>query len=416
MATHRQPESGYKSDEKQQYRERVWMSFSDTWSISMANKNKNGFILIMPGLTCDEIDTAVKYGINPDKIICVHESAAHVAKSADWRKKYPNTPFYCCKISELRNKLIRDSRYLVGANFDFCNNLSGELIEELDAILHPSVIHPIFNFQVNMMKGRESKTITSVMKILKKRQGFCYNSKKERMPNVKDLRLTALLDLIGLYERFGSNSFRVIHEDSYVNNKVPMVHCSVSLMNDMWFHMKNDDDRFLCETSYAVNDLVCDEIKSAINETQPSNGSPIGQVKLDLLSIQSEAEFVCEFLKQIEYTAIDEIKRSKLYLKSISDFDKPKNRHHAWYKGVIESGELREVAEKYLIVSSIFRKIESDDNLTKFANSYAKKQFNAQFTRNEYLLRNLISPEISRIVNPNDFRAMTIGELLRVYN
>lgn len=124
MTVHREPTTGYTSDAKQEYREKVWKSFARRKAIHYANVYDNAFILIMPGLGTEEIDTAVDYGMDPEKIICVHESAGHVATSAKWRKKYPKTPFYCCKISEVMEKLVRDKRYLTGANLDFCNNLS----------------------------------------------------------------------------------------------------------------------------------------------------------------------------------------------------------------------------------------------------------------------------------------------------
>lgn len=249
MTVHREPTTGYTSDAKQEYREKVWKSFARRKAIHYANVYDNAFILIMPGLGTEEIDTAVDYGMDPEKIICVHESAGHVATSAKWRKKYPKTPFYCCKISEVMEKLVRDNRYLTGANLDFCNNLSPELIYEVQRFMVPGIIDSGFVLQINIMAARESKMATAMIDA----HGVGMNAKMRalakdlywRVPanvdvdkfvadntpvygDIKCNRINALLGITSAIEIVSDpiNCF-VDMQGNYVNNKAPMSHVSV---------------------------------------------------------------------------------------------------------------------------------------------------------------------------------------------
>lgn len=254
MTVHREPATGYTSDAKQEYREKVWKSFARRKAIHYANVYDNAYILIMPGLGTEEIDTAVDYGMDPEKIICVHESAAHVAASAKWRKKYPNTPFYCCKISEVMEKLVRDKRYLTGANLDFCNNLSPELIYEVQRFMVPGIIDSGFVLQINIMAARESKMATAIIDAnmfglyAKHRDLFeIVNSKlpsemnycgaeydefiSDNMPVYDDIeckRIAALL-LSTLAIDLVSNPINcfIDMQGKYTNNKAPMSHVSI---------------------------------------------------------------------------------------------------------------------------------------------------------------------------------------------
>ena len=249
MTVHREPATGYTSDAKQEYREKVWKSFARRKAIHYANVYDNAFILIMPGLGTEEIDTAVDYGMDPEKIICVHESAGHVATSAKWRKKYPKTPFYCCKISEVMEKLVRDKRYLTGANLDFCNNLSPELIYEVQKFMVPGIIDSGFVLQINIMAARESKMATamidansvgmnakmlSIAKDLYRRVPASVDLEKFVADNtpvygeIKCKRINALLGITSAIEIVSDpiNCF-VDMQGNYVNNKAPMSHVSV---------------------------------------------------------------------------------------------------------------------------------------------------------------------------------------------
>lgn len=258
MTVHREPTTGYASDAKQEYREKVWKSFARRKAIHYANVYDNAFILIMPGLGTEEIDTAVDYGMDPEKIICVHESAAHVAASAKWRKKYPKTPFYCCKISEVMEKLVRDKRYLTGANLDFCNNFSGELIDEVMRFVVPGVIGHNFVLQLNIMAARESGTATSIIRV--ENQKFAFEMQRlaktlkmynkgvefydgslitddgvEHLPvyaSIECERIRALMLATSVIDRVGNqmNCF-VDMAGRYVNNKVPMSHISIVIQN-----------------------------------------------------------------------------------------------------------------------------------------------------------------------------------------
>lgn len=249
MTVHREPATGYTSDAKQEYREKVWKSFARRKAIHYANVYDNAFILIMPGIGTEEIDTAVDYGMDPEKIICVHESAAHVAASAKWRKKYPKTPFYCCKISEVMEKLVRDKRYLTGANLDFCNNLSPELIYEVQRFMVPGIIDSGFVLQINIMAARESKMasamidahsvgINAKMRALAKDLYWKVPANvdvdefvADNTPvygDIKCKRINALLGVTSAIEIVSEpiNCF-VDMQGSYVNNKAPMSHVSI---------------------------------------------------------------------------------------------------------------------------------------------------------------------------------------------
>jgi len=249
MTVHREPATGYTSDAKQEYREKVWKSFARRKAIHYANVYDNAYILIMPGLGTEEIDTAVDYGMDPEKIICVHESAAHVAASAKWRKKYPNTPFYCCKISEVMEKLVRDKRYLTGANLDFCNNLSPELIYEVQRFMVPGIIDSGFVLQINIMAARESKMATAMIDahsvgmnvMIRSIAKDIYHSiptdvdvdkfAADNTPvhgEIKCKRISAILGITSAIEIVSKpiNCF-VDMQGNYINNKAPMSHISV---------------------------------------------------------------------------------------------------------------------------------------------------------------------------------------------
>ena len=254
MTVHREPATGYTSDAKQEYREKVWKSFARRKAIHYANVYDNAFILIMPGLGTEEIDTAVDYGMDPEKIICVHESAGHVAASAKWRKKYPRTPFYCCKISEVMEKLVRDKRYLTGANLDFCNNLSPELIYEVQRFMVPGIIDSGFVLQINIMAARESKMATATIDS----HAYGLYAKHRNLFDDLQLNLPAGIDCCGVeYDELISDNMPVYDEieckrisslllstsaidlvsnpincfvdmqGKYTNNKAPMSHISI---------------------------------------------------------------------------------------------------------------------------------------------------------------------------------------------
>jgi len=181
---HRSPKAGYISNVKQEYRDSVWSEFKRSGAISRAIELGMS-ILILPGLQSDEIDTAIKHGIPVDRIVCVHESEDAVLKSAEWLVKWPNIKYYCCKVSDVGEKLKADRISLCAANLDFCNNFSMELVAELrgfvlsDALDYESVV------SVNIQKGRESSSVVEML----------INGSTRMKHNTKEKRIAMLLDM-----------------------------------------------------------------------------------------------------------------------------------------------------------------------------------------------------------------------------
>ena len=210
MTKHRTPAAGYVSDAKQDYREKVWAAFKASGAIHRAVTD-NQFILILPGLQCDEIETAIRYGCPPDRIICVHESAAHVATGAEWRKRWPDMPFYCCKVSEVGKKLQRDRVLLCAANLSFCNNLSLELLGELNGFVKSTPLTVSHVLAITVAKGRESSITVAMMEHL-----------AQSSSKFTEKRLCALDAMV-----FSGADMMVLTEGSYLHSRTPMAFCVI---------------------------------------------------------------------------------------------------------------------------------------------------------------------------------------------
>lgn len=239
---HRQPESGYSSDVKQNYRDGVWNQFK----IHMPPEDISDgqFILILPGLQCEEIETALSKGYEIKHLLLVHESAARVATSAAWRTRYPNAKFYAgLKVSEIGDRLEKDNACVVAANLDFCNNFSIELIDEIDSFMSTKQVRADCLTAITVMKGRESKTVVKILEKIKEssRSGL----------GMKEKRLEAALTLCG----GGFN--RVYSEGSYVHSRAPMAWCVARAVNH-----NIDDSRILIKLKAQHGESIGEIISS----------------------------------------------------------------------------------------------------------------------------------------------------------
>lgn len=224
MTRHREPSVGYASEEKQAYRNKVWSTFSQ--AIVRANSGE-GFILILPGLTCDEIETAISHGLNPMRLVLVHESAAHVATSAVWRKKYPGIKFYCTKVSKVAEKLIKNNQTLVAANLDFCGNFSLEMMDEISSFFDSAPMHFDATVAITMMKGRESPAVVKLIDRSARYSNSNFNFKEKRLQCMFSMFAT---------KANGQVAWSV-GEGAYVHNKAPMAWGVGRFTND--HEMKN---------------------------------------------------------------------------------------------------------------------------------------------------------------------------------
>lgn len=217
--------------------------------------------MILPGLECDEIDTAISHGLREDRLVLVHESAAHVAKNAVWRKKYPNIKFYCCKASNAPSRLWKDGIKLVAANLDFCGNFSGEMIDEFSEFCEKAPLCDESWVALTMMKGREStamvKLVDAVAKTNKQSLGF------------KEKRLEVMFSLFGIQKKFvrpyqGPDFAMAIDvekfgEFCYTHNKAPMA-CGITKITNH----ENIANKKLIETEYYFNEEI-KKIEDAID-------------------------------------------------------------------------------------------------------------------------------------------------------
>lgn len=210
MTKHRQPEDGYTSDAKQEYRESVWFHFHR--QLPPSDISKGEYILLLPGLQCDEIDTAISMGYKPEHLLLVHESSSHVEDGAEWLSKYPSIKFYSgVKVSEIGPNLKEDNAIIVAANLDFCNNFSLELNDEFDSFMSIKNVSSDCLTAVTVMKGRESKVVVRMLEKIK--------DSKSKDLSLNEKRLIALLSL----SDHGFN--RVYAEGNYVHSRAPMAWC-----------------------------------------------------------------------------------------------------------------------------------------------------------------------------------------------
>jgi len=228
---HRGPEKGYNSRAKQSYRKAVWESMHE--AIKIAN-NSDGipyYILMLPGLSTKEIDTAIRYGLRPDRIILVHESSTQVENNAEWRIKYPQIKYYTGILSSLQEEFKKDKIRFAGANLDFCGNFSSETINEFssfcDYCSKNQYDHIPVTLGLTVSKGRETPSMVKMLEKLHSRNSpiglkekrleilareFGFEVKEEKLPYTNKTKKTEI---------------NVLVEGDYVHNKAPMGYCVV---------------------------------------------------------------------------------------------------------------------------------------------------------------------------------------------
>jgi len=158
----RAPKEGYDNDVKMEYRHKVWSTLAPKVKDKL-KEDSNAKVLLLPSKEGIEIDVAIEYGINPEQIIAIDENPALLAH-AQWKDKIPKENRFGCKVSKIGKKIEEKGWYLAGANLDFCNTFSEELINEINTFFKNTPIWRRFSFCVTMGKGRESKALYLLLK------------------------------------------------------------------------------------------------------------------------------------------------------------------------------------------------------------------------------------------------------------
>jgi hypothetical protein len=240
-----EPIKGYSSKNKEEYRKKIWSMFAEKILENVKN-DPNGYVLLLPGKYCYEIETAISFGFPEEKIIAVEQNPAIIATS-EWRKKYPSVKFFGCKVSEVGKK-FKKNWVIYAANLDFCNNFSKEFIEETFLFFHNlSIYYQEMVVSITVMKGREDPVITYLM-------GRIWSGYEEKL-GCK--RLYCLLK--ELYERtknriplYGINKkivlrFNLLHHGNYLNSKTPMAFICLELVSNSTIRKKIE---------YEITDLI----------------------------------------------------------------------------------------------------------------------------------------------------------------
>jgi hypothetical protein len=167
----------------------------------------------MPASGCEEIETAIRHGINEDDIFCFDGSAAVIATSK-WRKAYPNIMFAACSLDELSEKIFKHKKPVSVANFDLCGNVAGDVVDQVDAFLCSGIMKNRCAFAINIAKGREGKTLLKVIQSL--------NLSK----NIDCDRMAAFCSISRFFVQGGGaikqNRISCLKQDNYREHKTPM--------------------------------------------------------------------------------------------------------------------------------------------------------------------------------------------------
>lgn len=232
--THRGPVKGYNSREKQAYRKSVWSSMGEAISIANNSQDKDPhYILMLPGLSTKEIDTAIRFGLRKDRIILVHESATHIEAEAEWRTKYPEIKYYSGILSSLFDKFKEDKIKFSGANLDFCGNFSSETIDEYSAFCdyyskNQSDSIPL-TVGVTVTKGRETPSMVRLLEKLHTRNEPVGLSEKRLEVLVREFGCEIKEEKLDIpyTKKNKKTEVNVLVEGAYVHNKAPMAYCVV---------------------------------------------------------------------------------------------------------------------------------------------------------------------------------------------
>jgi len=195
----RGPKAGYLSEAKADYRQKVWCTL-------IGESVGDGYYICLPSSNGEEIKVMVGMGIAEDKIIAIDESAAILA-SAKWRKEFPRVKCYGNRLSRASARISADGHKIAAANLDLCNNLSDELIAELNCFFR---LIECENVAITMMRGRESTALS----LMVKKFGSDYGV---------DSRVGALLTLLGSLQSDRIYSIDVIHCEKYIHSRTPML-------------------------------------------------------------------------------------------------------------------------------------------------------------------------------------------------
>lgn len=214
------PKKGYDNEIKMEYRHKVWKYLSKK-CLPTLRENDNCKVLLLPSKEGIEIDVALSYGIRESDIIAIDENPAVIAVSK-WRKKYPNIAYFGCKVSKVGSRIREKGWYLAGANLDFCNTFSEELINEINCFFKHTNITNNFSFCVTMGKGRESKALYLLLQHLKTPEIFKHN-------RLAALYVMLIMDKYNyIYDTTYKDFLALDFEDSYFST-FPMIYAGFSL-------------------------------------------------------------------------------------------------------------------------------------------------------------------------------------------
>ena len=181
-------EINYDSEEKEVYRERIWLNFEEQVLTNEFLQDKRQVVLLLPSYNGQEIEVALAHKFPPEKIIAVDENE-YLRYSAPWIKKYPNIRFYGSMIKYVGNKIKKDNLIVRAANLDLCNNFSDELISQVSHFYFSTgIFTDILTLAITTAVGREKKDSTNLMNCF---HAYCKNKK------IYEKRHTALLGLLG---------------------------------------------------------------------------------------------------------------------------------------------------------------------------------------------------------------------------
>ena len=209
----RGPDGGYDIPEKENYRNAVWSVLAPATKRFLSDDR--AVWLILPSREGLEIEVAVKFGIPPERIVCVDKSAALIATSK-WRKTWPQCRFYACDVADVGEKLKRDGLVIAGANLDLCGNFSEENISTIEGFVSNAPRFDGGAVCITMMKGREG---AALFRLLDKMNGDL------DLSFVEEKRIKALLVCSDVFSGgHWGNGFRwsLIGQGSYIASRMPV--------------------------------------------------------------------------------------------------------------------------------------------------------------------------------------------------
>lgn len=152
------PKQGYDFAAKAGYRRWVWNFLGGR---SNSGELHTGDVLLMPSTEgCEISDEAIPRGFKTSQLHVVDQNPAIVATL---QRKFPGLNTYGCLVDKACERISERGTKLIGANVDYCGQLSGKLLRSLKKVSDSSACEHALLF-VNLLRGREEPYIGSLMK------------------------------------------------------------------------------------------------------------------------------------------------------------------------------------------------------------------------------------------------------------